>query len=122
MYRTVHAIRLGFQAALVALLVAYGFVVSSWTGHRPLKPDQQHPFPFVNHGTFYISAHDQGLNRMMLIVAALLVALWMAARQTELQWPEGRVLRDRVCEEKRRGWLIKFQRRAIREWVRDRPD
>ena len=48
---------------------AWGSLVMSWAGHRPLAPDRDHPYAYENHGLMYVSEDDLRASHVCLAVA-----------------------------------------------------
>jgi hypothetical protein len=62
----------------VAIGLYYANLVNGWGGHRPLTPDALHPYAYISHGVFYVSASDLTLSRILLFSSWALAAVGMA--------------------------------------------
>ena len=74
----------------IGVWFAYGALVMSWAGHRPLRPDPPFTLPFQDHGTLFVSLSDLQLSHRLLLASGVLVVLGVIAHFAERLWPEGR--------------------------------
>ncbi len=59
-------VRDALAGCAVLAWLGWGGLVMSWAGHRPLAPDRDHPFPYQNHGTMYVSSSDLQTSHVLL--------------------------------------------------------
>jgi hypothetical protein len=64
------------RALEVGLLLAWFSwtgLVMSWAGHRPLRPDREHPYPYNDHGILYVSRDDLRVSHLLLGITLVMI-------------------------------------------------